>query len=324
MSLAMSGDPTVSVIMANYNGAAHIADAVRSVLDQSQRSLELILADDGSSDDSLDRALVAAHDDARLVVVRGGGRTGPAATRNRALSLARGRWVAIVDNDDLIEPNRLARLIQAAESDAADVAADNLMTFYEDGARAPHPHLVDLAAPRWVDAAEYAQSNILMRGGSQLGYLKPVFKRDMLGARPYDETLRIGEDADLVLRLLIAGARMRVYPECGYRYRKHAASISHRLTLDTLDAMLAAHDRLEPGGDTRLVRTLAQQRNALLDARAFSKLVDALKARDAGAALQTALRRPSALALLRQPLAARWRRFSSARAGGGKSSRHRD
>jgi succinoglycan biosynthesis protein ExoO len=299
--------PRVSVLMANLNGAAHIAEAVSSVLRQTEASLELLLCDDGSSDDSLARAETAAGGDARLTIVRGGGRTGPSATRNRGLAVAQGEWIAVVDNDDLIEPDRLKRLCDAAEAEGADIAADNLLTFYEGSARQEHPHLT-LAEPAWIDAAAYAESNIMLRGGRQLGYLKPIFRRTALGATRYDESLRIGEDSDLVLRLLIVGARMRIYPWCGYRYRKHAGSISHRLTPQRLDAILAAHARLDAGGDARLRRALARQGDALRDARAFEDLVAALKTRDLGGALAVALKRPAAVALLRRPILTRLKR----------------
>lgn len=301
--------PTVSVIMANYNGAAHIAEAVSSVLAQDGVSLELIVSDDGSSDDSLARAKAAAAGDARLTVVRCSDRTGPAGARNRALKAARGAWIAIVDNDDALEQGRLARLVAAAERDGADIAADNLLTFYERGAQAPHPHLHGALArePCWIDAAAYARSNVLLSHGAQLGYLKPIFRRrdDLC----YDESLRIGEDADLVLRLLMAGARMRTYPEIGYRYRKHSNSISHRLTSEVIDAMLAAHDRLDAGSNRELRRALSLQRDALLDARAFVGLIGALKARNARGAFAAAFSRPGAVLLLRDPIGARLRRL---------------
>lgn len=296
-------EPRVSVIMANYNGAAHIAAAVRSVLRQTERSLELVLSDDGSSDESLRLAREAAAGDARLVVVESPARSGPAGARNRALQAARGRWIAIVDNDDFIHPERLGRLIGAAERDGADIACDDLLTFYEDGVRAPHAHLRGSWAerPHWVGVAAYLHSNLLFGSGAMLGYLKPVFRRSALR---YDETLTIGEDSELVARMLVSGARMRVYPELSYFYRKHSGSISHRLNGAAIDAMLAASDKLE-GGDSARRHALARHRDALRDARGFVALVDALKARDFGAALGAALRRPAALLLLREPLRAR-------------------
>jgi succinoglycan biosynthesis protein ExoO len=296
--------PRVSVIMANYNGAAHIAVAVRSALRQTERSLELILSDDGSSDDGLQIACGAAGGDRRLIVLRGSARTGPAGARNRALEAARGRWIAIVDNDDYIHPERLERLIGAAERDGADIVCDDLLTFYEGHERAAHAHLRGAWAekPHWVGAATYVRSNVLFGGGAMLGYLKPVFRRNALR---YDETLTIGEDSDLIARMLGGGARMRVHPELGYFYRKHAGSISHRLNTPAIEAMLAAAERLGGGENPALAHALALHRHALCDARAFVEIVDALKTRDLGPAVSAWLRRPAALLLMREPLIAR-------------------
>jgi glycosyltransferase involved in cell wall biosynthesis len=292
--------------MANLNGAAHIASAVRSVLRQTERSLELIISDDGSNDDSLAIAERTAAGDPRIILLRSEAtRTGPGAARNRALAVASGRWIAIVDNDDAIHPERLERLIGAVERDGADIAADDLIVFYENGDHAPHAHLKGAMAraPRWVSAAEYEHSNRVLSGRRALGYLKPVLRRDL--APGYDESLRIAEDADLVLRLLVQGARLRVYPEIGYFYRKHARSISHRLDAAAIDAMDAAHAKLDVSNDPALAREVRAGRAAMADARAFTQLVAALKARDLGAAVQSIARRPAALRLLKDPIGAR-------------------
>jgi len=305
--MTSSDTPRVSVIMANFDGAAHICEAVQSVLGQTETSLELLLSDDGSSDDSLARAQGAAAGDARLILLESPVRGGPGAARNRALSRARGNWIAVVDNDDFIAPERLQRLINAAEADGADIAADNLITFYQDQSRPAHRHL-GAAAPLWVSAAFYANSNLMLRGGAQLGFLKPVFRRHVIETRRYDESLPIGEDADLVQRLLIAGAKMRLYPEMAfYHYRKHQRSVSHRLPKAAADALLAGLAKMR-SDDPTLARALNRQRNALLDAKAFLQIVEALKAKDAAAAARAAWVRPRALLLLGEPLRARLER----------------
>jgi len=303
---ANAAEPRVSVIMANLNGAAHIAAAVRSVLRQTETSLELIVSDDGSSDDSVMRARAAAQGDPRLVVIASdAARTGPAATRNRAFARARGRWLAVVDNDDFIHPERLERLINAAEADGAEIAADDLVTFYDKAEKAPHAHLHGALAdrPHWITAARYEQSNRLLGGGPALGYLKPVFRRDL--EPRYDETLRIGEDSVLVLTLMMRGARLRLYPGLGYFYRKHAGSISHRLDAASIQALDAAYAKLDASGDRDLAQQIAKGAAARADALAFTNLVDALKRRDAAGALKGALGRPSAIWLLKHPIGAR-------------------
>ena len=295
--------------MANHNGTAYIAAAVRSVLRQTERALELIVSDDCSSDDSVARARQAAGDDPRLIIITSAKQTGPAAARNRALAAARGKWIAIVDSDDYIHPERLDKLIRYAAADGADIVADNLLTFYEGRELPPHLHLSGAPAPRWISAADYVRSNFKNGGRASFGYLKPLFRRlDANGAPArYDETLTIAEDFDLILRLQLAGARMRLYPDPLYFYRKHAHSISHRQSAASLEAILAANDKIAQANqsDAELQSAMRKQRAGLEATLAFSKLISVLKARDIGAAAKIAIARPAALLQLSQPISAR-------------------
>ena len=231
--------PVVSVVMANYNGARHLARAVRSVLDQTLEALELIIVDDGSKDDSLAEIARAAEGDQRVRVLRQAGNGGPAAARNRALDAARGRWIAILDSDDLMAPDRLRALTARGEADGAQIVVDNLIVFSDEAGVAPKP-LLDgplFDAPRWIGMAEFIDANQLYGRRPKLGYLKPVIHASVLEEVRYQEDLRIGEDYDLLLRLLIAGARMRLDPRALYLYRKHGASISHVIRAEHIERM---------------------------------------------------------------------------------------
>lgn len=272
--------PLVSVIMANFRGAAHLEAAMRAVLAQSERRLELILADDASDDDSVAIARAVAEGDGRVRVIASARNGGPAATRNLALDAARGDWIAIVDSDDLIHPERLARLVAAAEAAGADLVADDLVHFGapgEQGRTLLQP--LALAAPMWLTAAPWLRAN----GGDPalpaFGYLKPVIRRAALGSRRYDPALRIGEDYDLVLRLLIEGARFLLLPDPLYAYRRHAGSISHRLSVGTVEAMLAAHRALPPLADPEARAAAAAVDRQLRRALRYERLVADLKAR---------------------------------------------
>ena len=128
--------PLVSVITANYNGARHLAAAVRSVLQQTLCSLELIIADDASTDDSLAVIACAAAGDPRVRVLKTCQNGGPGAARNRALKAARGRYIAVFDSDDLMAPDRLEKLVARARVDHADIVVDNLLVF-QDADEAP-------------------------------------------------------------------------------------------------------------------------------------------------------------------------------------------
>jgi succinoglycan biosynthesis protein ExoO len=119
----------------------------------------------------------------------------------------------------------------------------------------------------------------------------------------YDGRLRIAEDYDFILRLLLLGARFRVYPQPGYFYRKHGGSVSHRLSCHTLQPMLAAHEQLQQavaGQDAGLDSAMAARRASLRRALEFDALVVALKRAAWRQALSLVVRRPSLLSLLRQ------------------------
>lgn len=277
--------PLVSVVMANYRGAAHLEAALRSVLAQTHRRLELLLADDASDDDSL--AVAAAIDDPRLRILPSERNRGPAATRNRALQAARGDWIAIVDSDDLIHPQRLERLLSVARARGADIVADDLVHFGAPstvgGATLLQP--LALTEPMPLDVATFLSGLSGKPMAPVFGYLKPLISRAVLGTRLYDETLHIGEDNDLIVRLLMAGARFTLVPDPLYAYRRHAGSTSHRLSVETMTAMLAAHRALPRMTDPAAARMIAEvDRNLRRDMR-YEWLVRDLKDRRLARAL---------------------------------------
>jgi len=100
--------PRVSVLLPTYNRARFLEEAIDSVLRQTLEDLELIVVDDGSSDET--PALLAAIEDPRLRCTRQP-HSGISATLNRALSAARGEYIARLDSDDLWLPNMLATLV---------------------------------------------------------------------------------------------------------------------------------------------------------------------------------------------------------------------
>src|SRR3954462_3120152 len=97
----------VSVIIANNNGEKFIADAIRSACRQTLRDIEIIVSDDASTDASVAIVEGLIAEDDRIRLVRSDANGGPAAARNRALGIARGEWISILDSDDLMHPRRL-------------------------------------------------------------------------------------------------------------------------------------------------------------------------------------------------------------------------
>jgi succinoglycan biosynthesis protein ExoO len=282
--------PLISVVMANYCGAAYLPAALNAVLGQTVRDIEIIVSDDASPDASADIIRRVMKRDTRVRLLLSDRNCGPAAARNRALAAARGEWIAIVDSDDLIDPDRFEILLSAAQRLAADAVADDLVFFSSDSASEDATLLGDTAPtePQPVSAAFFIRSNTASEGLPPLGYLKPMFRKAALAGLAYDEQARVGEDYDLLLRFLLADRRFFLLPEALYFYRRHAASISHRLSEAKVLGMIASQERLladhalQPG---EILRLLDRRMASLQRALAFERLVASLKQKRAAKAL---------------------------------------
>jgi succinoglycan biosynthesis protein ExoO len=302
----MTAAPLVSVVMANYNGARHLAEAIASAQRQTLADWELILVDDASTDDSLAVAVALAQADPRIRVLAQARNRGPAAARNRALAAARGAWIAVVDSDDVMLPERLERLLARAEAEGAEIVADDQLVC--DAALSPLAPFIGRAMARRlarVDLATFVDSSRLYSRLPDLGFLKPVIRADLIarvGVR-YDEGLRIGEDFHFLAALLAAGGRLRLEPEPLYLYRKHDASISHRFKPEVLAAMLAADARVRDGlRDPAAVRAMTRRIEGVKSWAVHEQVMAEAKAGRWLKAARIAAARPHAWRLISRPL----------------------
>ena len=274
--------PLISVLMANFRSAPFLPQALESVLSQTVRDLELIVSDDASPDEStaIVQRFMAADSRVRLIAAEKN--SGPGAARNRALEAARGEWIAVVDSDDIIHPQRFEILLAAAQALNADGIADDLLFFSDSGGGGTLLGETAGSEARLISPAYFVRSNTSGSGLPPLGYLKPLMKREKLGSLRYDEGVRIGEDYDFLLRFLFRGGRFFLFPELLYLYRRHSQSISHRLSESTVKAMIANQEALvaETGAlPAEIEDLLAKRMSALRSALSFERLVLAIKQR---------------------------------------------
>ena len=300
-------NPTVSVIMANYNAVDHLPVAVQSVLAQSLSDIEILLSDDASTDASVTVAQEIATRDPRLKIITAPHNAGPAAARNRALTRAKGEWIAIVDSDDIIHPQRLARLVAAAEQLDTDAIADDL-TYLIDNQVQNGATLLGAArqsGPRELTARTFIAPSA---DAPKLGYLKAMIRRSALRGLTYREDIRIGEDHDFYVRFLLNGGKMHLLPQSYYLYRRHTLSLSHRLHPDDIMAMIRVQDDLltsYPDLPHDLRADLAARRAALQEPLAFETLADNLRQKRIGPALTNILRQPALISRLGGVIGAR-------------------
>ena len=204
---------TFSVVVAVFDAARMIGDALTSILEQTRPADEIVVSDDGSTDD-LDGALAPFRDRIRLVR---GTNAGPSAARNRAIAAASGDFVVSLDADDAFLPTRLERLGELAE---ARPDLDILATDAYLDAGEPEPRRFNAATPFAVDDQ---RSAIMQR----CFVVCPAIRRSRLEALGgFDESLRVGEDWELIVRLILAGATAGLVDEPLYRYRLRPDSLS--------------------------------------------------------------------------------------------------
>ena len=296
-------EPLASIVVPAFNAEPYICSAIRTVLAQTMSRLELIVIDDGSTDATLELAEREAGLDQRVRVHRMERNSGVSAARNRGFDLARGKWIATLDSDDLMAPDRLEHLVDLGERYDADMVADNLVEFTSsDG---PLTRFFRLDGDLTIDAEHYLRRTMFFQNSVHYGLLKPLFRAEAVRrtTHRYDEHLRIAEDDDFYLRLLLEGLSLRLCASPFYFYRQHPGAATEHITSDDVALMTEASGRLLGDFPRHPLRKLMDRRHRAFErASDYLRLIAALRSKDAVGAIRIAARRPSALPLLRTPL----------------------
>ena len=198
----MVSNPLVSVIIPTYNRARFLPAAIDSVLGQTHKRVEVIIVDDGSTDDT-DTVLNDYGDRIRVLRQKN---AGPAIARNRGIAMATGDIIAFLDSDDLWLPTKLERQVQSLEAGGPDVACSlcNCKVLYANGEKTSTFAIAD-TMPNcdtgvWLNPVEVLLNRFVMFNQAI------AIRREVLERVGYfDETLRFGEDYDLPFRLALEG-----------------------------------------------------------------------------------------------------------------------
>lgn len=206
--------PSVTVLMAVFNGERYLGPAVESILKQTYRDFELVIVDDGSTDGS--RAIARAYGDARVRLVENERNLGQAASLNRGLHLARGELIARQDVDDLSHPKRLSRQVEVmrAHPDLALVGTQGRV-IDQTGARVGAINRCrEPVSIRWYHLFDnpFIHTSVMFRRAVVL---------DELGG--FDESFSYAQDYELWSRVLQAH-RVLNLPDRLVDYRWHATS----------------------------------------------------------------------------------------------------
>jgi succinoglycan biosynthesis protein ExoO len=277
--------PRASVIVAAFDAETFVAEAIESALAQTERDLEVIVVDDASRDGTANLVMALSAADSRVRLIRQEVNQGPSAARNRAIDAARGQWLVVLDADDRMRPERVARLIDFAEATGADLVADNPLEVRDKpGTAALHLYPAHvLARDEPLELVDVLAGEYRTGGPRSLGFLKPVVRRSLLlacGIR-YPEEIRVGEDLFVLALCLAHGAIARTSAESYYLYQRRGGSLTTEPNWSRLEQrdLSLGRELLRLGVDGRTVaitdRSAARaRRNA-----AYFRMTGALKQR---------------------------------------------
>lgn len=207
------GVPKVSVLISAYNEENFIVASIQSVLSQTFKDLEVLVADDGSSDNTYNKIL--GIQDERLIVIQQENR-GKAATLNSLIARARGTYVLIQDGDDISTSDRVQQQYSHLERNPH-------LAMVLSG----HSLIIDdkVVAPKAVPKNTFECAEMIKN--LQLPAHDPTLfvKREIAQQFLFDESLRIGQGVDFIFRVAEVYP-MEVIGEVLYNYRIRATSIT--------------------------------------------------------------------------------------------------
>ena len=251
----------ISVIIPVYNVAPYLDQCLESVCAQTYRNLEILLIDDGSTDDSGAICDMWAEKDARIRVIHKEN-GGVSSARNEGLKAASGSLIGFVDSDDWVEPVMYEKLADRLMESGADAAVCGYMD-YPYGEGVPVPKGTKVLPP-----CDFADSVIALfeRGGYFTTLWNKLFRRESIMENgsivPLDTTLDFGEDEVWLVTVLRKCEKVVFLPEPLYHWRPRSGSVTRFRTISEkqLSLLRAKRIALEKLPKRRDVIELAKSR----------------------------------------------------------------
>lgn len=237
----------ISVIIPVYNeNDIYLKECLNSVMDQTYKNIEVILVDDGMSNEN--RNTVSSYLNGPVpVTVIGGKNEGVSAARNKGIEAAQGKWIAFIDSDDWIDAEYLQKLHTAAVDHNSDIVICGYERVYDSGRE-------EIVKPQSfaMDQSAFLTSVLNVQNGFGFVHMK-LYRKDLFasGIR-FDTSLALGEDALLNIELSSQVKKVYYLAEPLYNFRFNSASAVRGFREDfaktILRAMVAAKNSLEQMG----------------------------------------------------------------------------
>ena len=211
--------PKITVLMAVYNGEAYLRECMESALNQTYKDFEFLIIDDASTDAT--RTIIKSYKDSRIRLIENGRNLSQVTSLNIGLGYAKGEFIARIDADDAMLPNRLERQLSFLNSRTDVALAGSWAEAMDEKGRT-------VAIARLPLKNEEIIATILF-GEFIMVHSSVMFRKDIiLGVGKYNEFFSFTEDLKLIIDLLTKGYKISNIPERLIKYRIHNDRISVR------------------------------------------------------------------------------------------------
>ena len=197
--------PKVSVIIPTYNCVQYIRGAIDSVLNQTFKDIEIIVVDDGSTDNTKDKLTPFIKDEQLLYLYQEN--RGPSSARNFGIREAKSNYIAFLDADDKFLPQMIERCVEELDRGEYDlVSVDNYIAYVSGGKTIK----TEIQSYEWIEKDPGELYLTFLKVGGIGGPHKAVFRKWVLDkAGCFDTSLKIYEDLDLWIRIAKNGAKWK-------------------------------------------------------------------------------------------------------------------
>lgn len=216
----MTNHPEITVLTAVYNGERYLREAIGSILNQTYKNFEYILVDNNSTDNTPKILNDYAQKDERIKIIKET-RQSPACARNAGLQVAKGKWIAILDADDISHPERLEHqyIYMINHPNCYFLATEGILIGESS------KKLKDIR----INFKGFSQKDYFLNYGTPFVHSSMMFsKQKVLELGGYDENYKVLEDLELWLRVIYSGMEISLLREPLVEYRYHSQSLSHK------------------------------------------------------------------------------------------------
>ncbi len=207
----------LSIIIPVYNNAKYISKTLKTIQAQTYKNIELILVNDGSTDNSLEICQNAASSDKRIIIIdkKNGG---VSSARNRGIEAAKGKYIAFVDGDDCIDSDMYRVMIDTLETESADLV--NCCVIKEE-----HYKPIPYKKKNFYSSKE--PWNCLSKKGHFVdSSLNKVYTKAIIGETRFDENISYSEDKLFVTEIFFKAKKIAFLDNIFYHYIQHKDSLS--------------------------------------------------------------------------------------------------